>query len=74
MGLTDPSTIFLSNTAVPSCGTVRWMGPELLDPDSFGSDGLPSRESDCYSLGMAIYEVSNLLSVWISFIYRSAGT
>jgi len=62
MGLTDLSTIFLSNTAVPSCGTIRWTAPELLDPDSFGSDGLPSRGSDCYSFGMAIYEVRGFLS------------
>jgi hypothetical protein len=34
------------------------MSPELLDPDQFGSkDGRPTRESDCYALGMVIYEV-----------------
>ena len=34
------------------------MSPELLDPDQFeSSDGRPTRESDCYSLGMVIYEV-----------------
>ena len=42
-------------------GTPRWMSPELLDPDRFGtaeSDGdRPTRESDCYALGMVIYEV-----------------
>jgi hypothetical protein len=62
MIMTDLSTIALSNTAVPSCGTTRWMSPELLDPTNFGSDGLPSRGSDCYALGMAIYEVNHLLS------------
>ena len=42
-------------------GTVRWMSPELLDPERFGipgSEGRPTRESDCYALGMVIYEVS----------------
>jgi len=39
-------------------GTTRWMSPELLDPDQFGSgDGRPTKESDCYALGMVIYEV-----------------
>jgi len=43
-------------------GTRRWMSPELLDPERFGmpeSEGnRPSRQSDCYALGMVIYEVS----------------
>ena len=39
-------------------GTTRWMSPELLDPERFGSkDGRPTQESDCYALGMVIYEV-----------------
>ena len=34
------------------------MSPELLDPDHFGSkDGRPTKRSDCYALGMVIYEV-----------------
>ena len=36
-------------------GTHRWMAPELLDPES--SSPHNTRESDCYSLGMVIYEV-----------------
>ena len=38
------------------------MSPELIDPGRFNSDGLPSRESDCYALGMVIYEASSSLS------------
>ena len=39
-------------------GTIPWMSPELLDPESFGSKkGRPTRASDCYALGMLIYEV-----------------
>jgi len=42
-------------------GTYRWMSPELLDPERFGvseSEGdRPTRQSDCYALGMVIYEV-----------------
>ena len=56
--MTDLSGILLSNTTAPPCGTTRWMGPELLDMVRFGSDGRSSRESDCYALGMTIYEVS----------------
>ena len=34
------------------------MSPELLHPEKFGSDhGRPTKESDCYALGMTIYEV-----------------
>ena len=39
-------------------GTIRWMSPELLDPDRFGiSDSRPTKQSDCYALGMIVYEV-----------------
>ena len=42
-------------------GTRRWMSPELLNPEMFGipqSEGdRPTRQSDCYALGMVIYEV-----------------
>jgi len=42
-------------------GTRRWMSPELLDPERFGmpesEDNRPTRQSDCYALGMVIYEV-----------------
>jgi len=37
------------------------MSPELLDPERFGmpesEDNRPTMQSDCYALGMAIYEV-----------------
>jgi len=34
------------------------MSPELFDPDQFGlPDSQPTKESDCYALGMVIYEV-----------------
>lgn len=74
MIMTDLSAILLSNTAIPSCGTTRWMSPELLDPSRFDSDGLPSRESDCYALGMVIYEVSGFPSFWSPLAYPPLGT
>jgi len=34
------------------------MSPELIDPRRFGLNGsLPTKKSDCYALGMVIYEV-----------------
>ena len=34
------------------------MSPELLDPGRFGlTESRPTKESDCYALGMVIYEV-----------------
>ncbi|KAF9779192.1 kinase-like domain-containing protein [Thelephora terrestris] len=39
-------------------GTHRWMSPELLDPSRFGASGdRPTKKSDCYALGMVVYEV-----------------
>lgn len=39
-------------------GTYHWMSPELLDPVRFGFKKCrPTKESDCYALGMVIYEV-----------------
>jgi len=61
--MTDISSHPLSVTAVSAAGTLRWMSPELLDPPRFGSDGRPTRGSDCYALGMVIYEVSRLYLV-----------
>ena len=58
MTMTDLSNVILSRTAVSSGGTFGWMSPELLDPPRFGSNGSPTRESDCYALGMVIYQVS----------------
>ena len=39
-------------------GTIPWMSPELLNPIRFGlTESRPTKESDCYALGMVIYEV-----------------
>lgn len=58
MTLADLSANLLSISTVSSGGTFCWMSPELLDPSRFSSSGLPTPESDCYALGMVIYEVS----------------
>jgi serine/threonine protein kinase len=57
-------TSLISNETLMSFtegGTHRWMSPELLDPEMFQipqSEGnRPTRQSDCYALGMVIYEV-----------------
>lgn len=47
-----------THTSVGGIGTPRWSAPEVLDPPSFGFKHCqPSKESDCYSFGMTIYEV-----------------
>ena len=39
-------------------GSIRWMSPELIDPELFRVEGnRPTKMSDCYALGMVIYEV-----------------
>ena len=41
-----------------NAGTVRWMSPELINPEQFGfRHRRQTKESDCYALGMATYEV-----------------
>ena len=55
--VSDP-TVFTTSSSVAACGTTRWMSPELLHPSEFGlKDHRPTIESDCYALGMVIYEV-----------------
>ncbi|KAF9652316.1 kinase-like protein [Thelephora ganbajun] len=54
----DTDTILDTHTSVGGIGTPRWSAPELLDPPVFGFKSCrPSKKSDCYSLGMTIYEV-----------------
>ena len=51
-------TNFTTQNSAPTGGTTRWMSPELLNPEQFGSaNGRPTKASDCYALGMVIYEV-----------------
>lgn len=50
-------------TSFTAGGTFRWMSPELLDPDRFeiprAEGDRPTRQSDCYAMGMVIYEVGS---------------
>ena len=56
--ISDPAFATVSSTSFVSGGTIRWMSPELLAPDQFGSeDNRPTKFSDCYALGMVVYEV-----------------
>ncbi|KAF9780762.1 kinase-like domain-containing protein [Thelephora terrestris] len=53
----DPANATSSNSFLEG-GTCRWMGPELFDPKKFGlKDSRPTTSSDCYALGMVVYEV-----------------
>ena len=68
MTMADLGTILLSESVVSSGGTLVWMSPELLNLPP-GSKDRPTRESDCYALGMVIYEVSRLYSLRYSLVY-----
>ena len=51
-------TDFISAISCIEGGTLRWTSPELLDPEPFGlKDSFQTKESDCYALGMVVYEV-----------------
>jgi serine/threonine protein kinase len=47
-------------------GTLSWMSPELMNASRADSKNRATCESDCYALGMVIYEVSRsrLLLEW----------
>ena len=46
-----------SSSSCTQGGSVRWMSPELLDSEHFRfARGCPTKSSDCYALGMVIYE------------------
>jgi len=54
--ISDPAN-FISSSSYAQGGTVRWMSPERIVPQEFGlEDSHPTESSDCYSLGMVIYE------------------
>ena len=55
--ISDPAS-FTAPSSPEVAGTVRWMSPELLSPDQpCPEDSRPTKASDCYALGMVIYEV-----------------
>ena len=55
--VSDP-TYSTTSSSRTNAGTTRWMSPELLDQDRFCSKNCrPTKESDCYALGMVILEV-----------------
>ena len=54
--ISDPTNL-LSSSSCTQGGTARWMSPELIDPQRFGfKNSRPTKFSDCYALGMVIYE------------------
>jgi len=54
--ISDPKYL-LSSSSHTQGGTVRWMSPERIAPDRFGcKNSRPTVSSDCYALGMVIYE------------------
>ena len=60
--IVDESTSKSTTAIGKKPGTVRWMAPELLYPETFGFIGrlekqLPSKDTDVYAIGMTILEV-----------------
>ena len=56
--IVSDSTQSATTTLSEGAGTIRWMGPELLDPEEFGfKNAQHTKESDCYAFGMVILEV-----------------
>ena len=56
--ISDPKYL-LSSSSHTQGGTARWMSPERFNPERFGlKDGRPTIPSDCYALGMVIYEIT----------------
>ena len=54
--VSDPENPMTSSSTT-NVGMIRWMSPELIDPDQFGvGTSRPTIASDCYALGMVILE------------------
>jgi len=54
--ISDPATL-LPSSSYTQGGTFRWLSPELIEPHKFGFEKIrPTKYSDCYALGMVIYE------------------
>ena len=69
-GLLTPLSADLSYSSSYMQGsTARWMSPELIDPVRFGFEtSRPTKPSDCYALGMVIYETvsGDLPFLWLA--------
>ena len=58
LAVVSDSTHPATTTSSEGAGMMRWMSPELLDPELFASkNARHTKESDCYALGMVILEV-----------------
>ena len=56
--ISESTSLSVSSSSFTQGGTHRWMSPELFLPQRFGiKDGRPTKQSDCYALGMVVYEV-----------------
>ena len=54
--ISDPTNRLVSSSHAHG-DTARWMSPELIDPEQFGFEKYrPTTASDCYALGMVVYE------------------
>ena len=54
--ISDPIN-FMSSSSYTQGGSARWVSPERIAPQEFGlKNSRPTKSSDCYSLGMVIYE------------------
>jgi serine/threonine protein kinase len=51
-------TKIFSESVDPLGGTLSWMSPELMSASRADSEVRATPESDCYALGMVVYEVN----------------
>ncbi|KAF9783784.1 kinase-like domain-containing protein [Thelephora terrestris] len=58
LSIMSDTTTPVSSKSLTQAGTLRWMSPELLNPKRFNlKRSCPTERSDCYALGMVVYEV-----------------
>jgi len=56
--ISEATNLSVSLSSLTHGGTHRWMSSELFLPQEFGpKKSCPTKSSDCYALGMVIYEV-----------------
>ena len=57
LAVVSDSANLSSSSSYTQGDVARWMSPELIDPQQFGlAKGRPTVSSDCYALGMVVYE------------------
>ena len=64
----DPNTVNAISTSSSVNGSIRWMAPELLNPEEAGLEhARPSPEADIYAFSMLMWEVGHIVPQAVNY-------